>query len=125
MWQNGAMELHQVDSHVARTLEELKRRLRQTKTSQREVERICGWSRGYLSQVFQGRITLTLAHVLSILAAIEASPAEFFRDLFADLQPLEMTDIRERLEQYDAAFDELRRRGLLDPEPWKGKVGDP
>lgn len=117
------MEFGDIEERVERARDELKNLLRDQKISQRAVETRCGWSRGYLSQVFQGRITLTLAHVLAILDAAETSAVEFFQSLDDAPNPLLLDEIRNRLEQYDAQFDELRRKGLLGPEPWKGKVG--
>ena len=113
-----------IDRQIGEAREELKRVLRETKTSQRAVEERCGWSRGYLSQVFQGRITLTLAHILAILGVSGRSTVAFFQHLTGEPQPLEMNEIRNRLDQYDAAFDELRRRGLISDDQWWGKVGE-
>lgn len=73
--------------------------------SQGEVERRCGWSRGYLSQVLCQRVNLNLRHVLSTLSAIGKSPAEFFAGQF---QPTQLTDLLHRLERY-----EIEIRGLL------------
>lgn len=118
------IELEEIERRVDEARDELKRLLREHKLSQRAVETQCGWSRGYLSQVFQGRITLTLAHVFAILAAVDLPAAEFFHQLSGSTDPLPMDEIRNRLDQYDAQFDELRQRGLLGAEPWKGRVGD-
>lgn len=141
MWQNARMptgpyptdpqstdpsetELSAVDNHVDRARDELKRLLRERKLSQRAVEARFGWSRGYLSQVFQGRITLTLAHVLSLLKAIDLPSVDFFHSLDESADPLPMDEIRNRLDQYDAQFEVLRQKGLLGPELWKGQVGE-
>ena len=118
------MSLHEIETEVGTAREELKRLLREHKTSQRAVETRYDWSRGYLSQVFQGRITLTLAHVLAILAVVDVSIVEFFQSLSDRDDPLPMDEIRNRLDQYDAQFEELRRRGLLGPDAWRGQVGE-
>lgn len=118
------MAPHEIEERVGEARDELKRMLRERKISQRAVETHHGWSRGYLSQVFQGRITLTLAHVLAILAALDVSAADFFHQLSGPNESLPLDEIRNRIDQYDAQFDELRRRGLLGAEPWRGQVGD-
>lgn len=45
---------------------------------QRDIEKAHGWSRGYLSQVFQGRITMTMAHVLAVLSSLDIGVQDFF-----------------------------------------------
>ena len=79
--------------------------------SQRQIEEAAGWSRGYLSQVLQGHITLTVAHLLIILDMLDLSVAQFLADAL-DI-PLVGDEIRQKMATYDEAFAELRRRGLL------------
>ena len=71
------IDVARVDRRVARIRAGLRRKILESGLSQNEVERRCGWSRGYLSQVLAGRINLTVKHVLSALAATGAQPAEF------------------------------------------------
>ncbi|MDA8016479.1 MAG: helix-turn-helix domain-containing protein [Thermoanaerobaculia bacterium] len=125
LWYNlRPMDITEIEKQVDDTREDLKRLLRERGTNQRTVEIQCGWSRGYLSQVFQGRITLTLVHVLAILTATGTSVAEFFHPLDDRSTSLPLDEIRSRLDRYDAQFEELRHRGLLDDESWKGRVGE-
>lgn len=50
--------------------------------TQREIEQIAGFSRGYLSQILGGRAELKLRHLLMILEALDTCPADFFFQLF-------------------------------------------
>ncbi len=50
--------------------------------SQQEIEHQSSFSRGYLSQILNGRVELKLQHVLRILETIDVSPAELFFQAF-------------------------------------------
>jgi len=112
--------------------------------SQREVEKRAGYSSGYLSQVLYGHIELKYHHVITILEAIELTPAELFADLYprsrtrelcdtlvASLGPHErplgvqlaqlfgfgievLIDLYRRLERCEDALLELRELGFLE-----------
>ncbi|MEM9557681.1 MAG: helix-turn-helix transcriptional regulator [Acidobacteriota bacterium] len=97
---------------VDRVREELRRRVRSSTTNQRQIERQAGWSRGYLSQVLQGHISLTILHVMTVLDALDTPPERFFAELFGS-EPAPLDEIRQKLATYDAAFRELRDRGLI------------
>ena len=64
-------------------VERLRRLLEQTVRasgrSQRDVERALGVSRGYLTQLFNGRLELRVKHVVLITDELGLGPAEFFR----------------------------------------------
>ncbi|MEM8963665.1 MAG: helix-turn-helix transcriptional regulator [Acidobacteriota bacterium] len=62
----------------------------------RAVERRAGMRAGYLSHVLNGQITLTMRHILWVLAALEVSPAQFFGDLHPRAEP---RGLPERLSQ--------------------------
>jgi transcriptional regulator with XRE-family HTH domain len=63
---------------VQRVLSLLKRAIRSSGSSQKEVDRKIGVQPGYLSQVMIGRLDLKLKHLLRALDAIEVDPAGFF-----------------------------------------------
>ncbi len=110
----------QRDEMADRLREELHRMVRQSGSTQRALEQANGFTRGYLSQVLKGHVTLTARHVFGILLALEASPSEFFHRFFeADWpnRPEPLSEIRERMARYDAALEQLERKGLFTPEP--------
>jgi hypothetical protein len=63
---------------VQRVLALLKRAIRSSGSSQKEVDRQIGVQPGYLSQVMIGRLDLKLKHLLRALDAIEVDPSGFF-----------------------------------------------
>ena len=106
------------DAAVDRLRRELRRQVRASDMTQRAIEDENGFSHGYLSQVLQGHVTLTMRHVLGVLMALDLAPDAFFRRFFgedtADLEaPID--EIRERLARYDAAFKQLEEKGVLTP----------
>lgn len=106
------------DQAVSRVREMLRRAVRTSIHTQRSIERQNGFKPGYLSQVLQGHITLTVRHLVGILQALEIEPQTFFARLVegSDDQP-ELSEIRQRLKRYDAAIDELTDKGLLGGLP--------
>ncbi len=106
------------DEAVNRVRRELRRLVRESDRTQRYIEERNGFTRGYLSQVLQGHMTLTVRHVLGILEALEMPPPTFFERLFGHPEPAEREvrwdEIRERMARYDAALDELEEKGLLE-----------
>jgi transcriptional regulator with XRE-family HTH domain len=66
------------EDDVQRVLSLLKRAIRSSGSSQKEVDRKIGVQPGYLSQVMIGRLDLKLKHLLRALDAIEVEPAGFF-----------------------------------------------
>lgn len=110
-----------ISARVDRVREELRLRVRASGTNQRQIERMAGWSRGYLSQVLQGHISLTVHHVMTVLDALDMPPDRFFVELFGS-EPAPLDEIRQKLATYDAAFKELRDRGLISAGSDRGTV---
>jgi transcriptional regulator with XRE-family HTH domain len=114
----GSVQLDNIVEQVRRRLRDL---VRLSSLSQRQIEDGLGWSRGYLSQVLQGHITLSVGHLLGILGALDRRPEDFFVE-FADItssqseQHAAIEEIRQRLAVYDQAFAQLRAKGLIDSE---------
>lgn len=107
------------DELVERLRAALRRRVRQSGTTQRRLEQANGFARGYLSQVLQGHVTLTARHVFGILLALDVPVDDFFARLLGD-RPRRWSDvseIRERMAVYDAALEQLERKGLLTSDP--------
>lgn len=104
------------DRMVIRVREALRRRVRASTHTQRDVERRNGFRPGYLSQVLQGHIALTLRHLLGILLALEVDPETFFAELAGRYPSTggDWIEIRQRMKRYDAALDQLTRKGLID-----------
>jgi len=129
-------------------LEELRLMIRRSEYSQRQVEEMAGFSRGYLSQLLARNLDLKVWHLLAILDIFGQHPSDFFgrvfggakgglggdalRDFAAGSGPLEdelaasfdrlyrvgldsISRLRQRLERYDHAFEELEARGLVRP----------
>jgi transcriptional regulator with XRE-family HTH domain len=69
---------------VQQVLSLLKRAIRSSGLSQKEVDRRIGVQPGYLSQVMIGRLDLKLKHLLRALEAIEVDPGGFFNLAFPD-----------------------------------------
>ena len=67
------------DPETRRILEALKERIRESGKSYREVEKSAQIGQDYLRQVLRGSVQLKVAHVLSVLRAIELPPADFFQ----------------------------------------------
>jgi hypothetical protein len=69
--------------------------VRTSGVTQGTIERALGMSKGYLSQIFSGRIELKVWHLEVILEAIEFDPQEFFRMVYprpgeeSDATPME------------------------------------
>lgn len=104
------------DLAVDRLRQALRREVRTSRLTQRSIEATNGFTRGYLSQVLQGHVTLTVRHVFGILFALDIPPDTFFQQLFStttvsDDGPL--SEIRERMARYDAALKELEDKGVL------------
>ncbi len=69
---------------VARILSLLKRAIRSSGMSQKEVDRRIGVQPGYLSQVMIGRLDLKLKHLLRALEAIGVDAVGFFELAFPE-----------------------------------------
>ncbi len=122
---SGETCVQEREDGVERARQALRRLVRESNLTQRAVEERSGFKRGYLSQVLQGHIALSLRHVLGILLATGTSPGTFFAELFppskessADSQQID--EIRERMARYDSALRELEDKGLLAPSGDEG-----
>ncbi len=110
---------NQRDEMVDRLREELRKMVRSSGSTQRALEETNGFTRGYLSQVLQGHVTLTARHVFGIVLALGERPEELFLRLFGkgrQGRPEQLSEIRERMAVYDAALEQLERKGLLSTE---------
>ncbi len=112
------------DRDAERIRQELAALVRTCGTTQRRIEQLNGFKRGYVSQVLQGHITLSMRHVSGILMAVEMPPMDFFARLFDGVtsppeSPVPLDEIRERLARYDAALDELQDKGLISDRQGK------
>lgn len=101
------------DAVVDRMRRELRALVRESGWTQRRVEEVNGFTQGYLSQVLQGHITLTVRHLFGVLFALGIRPEDFFGRIFDHALPGE---IRERLDRYETLFERLEQQGLLAPE---------
>lgn len=109
----------QRDELVERLRGELRRLVRESDATQRSIEIANAFTRGYLSQVLQGHVTLTARHVFGILLALAVPPGEFFSRFFGERPPAadtSLSEIRERMSRYDAALKQLEERGLFSPD---------
>ncbi|HEX4952999.1 MAG TPA: helix-turn-helix transcriptional regulator [Thermoanaerobaculia bacterium] len=70
------------EDDVQKVLALLKRAIRSSGLSQKEVDRKIGVQPGYLSQVMIGRLDLKAKHLLRALEAIQVDPAGFFNLAF-------------------------------------------
>lgn len=99
-------------------LERLRHLVRASGRTQRSIELENGFQRGYLSQVLKGNITLTVRHLLGILGSLQVAASSFFSRLEqGDGDPSGaplLLEIRERMARYDAAFEQLVERGLIE-----------
>lgn len=73
---NGEVE------RLRRLLEET---VRASGRSQRDVERSLGFSQGYLTQLFNGRLELRVKHIVLITDELGPGPGEFFRAAYPPL----------------------------------------
>ncbi len=107
------------DEAVKRLRRELRRLVRESDETQRSIEVANGFTRGYLSQVLQGHVTLTARHVFGILFALAVPPGRFFSRFFGERSAgadTSLSEIRERMSRYDAALKQLEEKGLLSAD---------
>lgn len=104
------------DETVARLQAQLRRMVRDSGRTQRSIERDNGFRKGYLSQVLQGSITLTVRHLIGILQSLDIPPSAFFDELDEPwtVSPPPLSEIRERLAVFDQALHQLAQKGLVD-----------
>jgi transcriptional regulator with XRE-family HTH domain len=128
---------------TARALEEIRSLIKRSRLSQRKVEKLAGFSSGYLSQLLSRNVDLKVWHVLAILDAIEHNPGDFFfrvypatrfralesfqrasrplsREMDEKLRELydggveSLIDMQRRLGRCEQAVSELEAMGYLD-----------
>ena len=78
--------------------------------NQSAIERLAGFSRGYLSQILNGHVDIKLRHLLLILDAIEIYPA----DLFFQLYPRKANRLREAMEGFSRGSQNFEKSVILD-----------
>jgi len=128
---------------VAPVVEEIRTMIRRSELSQRRVEELAGFSKGYLSQLLAQNLDLKMWHVLTILDVFDMSPADFFESVFPRAhggsalgnfvdgsQPLSgdiemsihqlyrlgvesLNEMRMRLRRCEKAVDQLEARGVV------------
>ncbi len=101
------------DVVVERFRRELRALVRESGWTQRRVEEANGFTQGYLSQVLQGHISLTVRHLFGVIFALGIRPEDFFARIFGSALP---DEIRERMDRYETLFERLEQQGLLEPE---------
>ncbi len=117
----GAMEkklVQERDEVVDRIRRELRVLILESGLTQRQVEEANGYAKGYLSQVLNGSITLTVRHMYGVLMAIGVEASEFFARVLPELPRFD--EIRERMARYDAALEQLESQGLVKPADESG-----
>jgi len=50
--------------------------------TQAEIQRLCGWGGGALSQMLNGRKSLKVEALLTLLGALDVDPGRFFAQLY-------------------------------------------
>ncbi len=94
------------------TTDQVRRELRalilQSGLTQRQIEEANGFGPGYVSQVLNGTIALTMRQLMGISLAIGLPMSE----LFPAEVPL-FDEIRQRMARFDAALAQLESQGLV------------
>ncbi len=94
--------------------------VRDSGLTQRAIERDNDFARGYLSQVLNAHVALTVRHVFGVLLTLGVPPGRFIADFFAEPEETgpegEMSEIRQRLDRYDSLLKQLEEKGLVTPE---------
>lgn len=99
------------DQIVERARRELRALVRESDWTQRRIEQANGFTQGYLSQVLQGQITLTVRHLFGILLTIGVPPDDFFARILGRASAA--NELRERMDRYEDVIVHLERQGLL------------
>lgn len=110
-------------------LDDLVRLVRASPVTQREIERLNGWSDRYLSGVLSGNVRLTTLHMFGILRALDLAPEQVFERLYGERRAVgsEIDEIRQRIAGFDEVFKRLKEQGVLDgvgPDGAQGKKED-
>ncbi len=99
-----------------RALEELRRLIHLSGTSQRKLEKLVGFSKGYLSQLLARNLDLKVWHVLALLDALDQAPGEFFARVYPWRRRLALESFRRSSlplsEETDELLGRLYRHGV-------------
>ena len=87
---------------------ELRKLIRLSEITQRDIENQYGYGKGYLSQVLNGSIALTVRHVFNILGGLKIAPESFFAHV--EDRRREATE-REATEREAAEREAAERKG--------------
>ncbi len=117
----GALDenlIRERDEVVEKIRRELRILILESDFTQRRVEELNGFASGYLSQVLNGSITLTVRHLHGILLAIGMEVGEFFARVLPETTRYD--EIRERMARFDSALEQLESQGLVKPPDESG-----
>lgn len=113
-------------------LEELRRMIKRSEYSQRRIEELAGFSKGYLSQLLAQNLDIKVWHVLAILEVFDMPPGDLFARVYpedgdapssAHDDPLarllrggvqSLQHLRQRLELCEDAVSQLEGHGLVE-----------
>ncbi len=115
------------DADVDEVVAALRQLVRSQDRTQRSIESQNAFQSGYLSQVLQGHISLSVRHLLGILNSLDVSASAFFaqlQDQANDHPELLLSEVREKMARYDAALDELAEKGILGPTTIPSRASD-
>lgn len=73
-----------VRQEVERIRDQLRLIIHQAPMTQRQIERLASFSKGYLSQLMCGNIDLKYHHLMTILNATGVTASEFFAELYPE-----------------------------------------
>jgi transcriptional regulator with XRE-family HTH domain len=111
------------DEEVQRVSEALREAIRRRKTSQRQIERVLGQGKGYLSQLLGGNVDLKLKHVFAVLEVLGLEADEFFLGIYGRSDPVgavrgmvAQSQAHRELEELKNRVARLEKKVGLDPE---------
>ncbi len=99
-----------------RILERLRLLVYLSDLSQRDIERRIGFSRGYLSQLFNGLVEIKIWQLLAVIDALAMDPGEFFAEMFPRRrhQTLEILDVGlSKIPEQETGEVQVSERDLL------------
>ncbi|MEM9293289.1 MAG: helix-turn-helix transcriptional regulator [Acidobacteriota bacterium] len=113
-----------VDAEVQNALQLLRRAIQLSGLTLARVEDQAGLSRGYLSQLFNGRIELKLRHILLILDTLGIQPLIFFSIALSENSPesegskqSEIGDIFAQVMDALGDADQMEMRSTMTSQP--------
>jgi len=106
------------EEEVQRVSEALREAIRRRKTSQRQIERVLGQGKGYLSQLLGGNVDLKLKHVFAVLEVLGLAADEFFLGIYGRSDAVAVKSQAQRdLAELKSRVARLEQKIGLDPEP--------